>query len=122
MREPIVPLSELPPGSTAVFALEVDGARDQGFLVRLSSGELRAFVNRCRHANLPLDWADAKFLDGGGLIRCRAHGAGYRTEDGFCVEGPCLGASLRPIQVEVDAGLVVATAVAHPLPRVPGGR
>lgn len=122
MREPIVPLSELPPGETAVFALEVDGARDQGFVVRLPSGELRGYVNRCRHANLPLDWADARFLDEGGLLRCRAHGARFRAEDGFCVEGPCLGASLRPVRVEVEAGLVVATAVAMQAPRSPGGR
>ncbi len=55
MRVPVVSLDELPPGSTALFEVEVDGARDQAFVVRLSSGELRAYVNRCRHANLPLD-------------------------------------------------------------------
>jgi nitrite reductase/ring-hydroxylating ferredoxin subunit len=117
MRVPVVPLAELSCGATAVFALEVDGERDQGFVVRLPSGELRAYVNRCRHANLPLDWADGQFLDEGGLLACRAHGARFLPDDGLCVAGPCLGKKLRPIRVEVDAGVVIATAVANPVPR-----
>jgi nitrite reductase/ring-hydroxylating ferredoxin subunit len=117
MRVPIVPLESLAPGTTAVFSVEVDGSLDGAFLVRLASGELRAYVNRCRHANLPLDWADGRFLDAQGLLACRAHGARYRPEDGHCIEGPCLGRQLRPIQVSVDAGVVVATAVAEPARR-----
>jgi nitrite reductase/ring-hydroxylating ferredoxin subunit len=113
MRQPVVALDLLPPGTTAVFSIEVDGARDGAFAVRLPSGELRGYVNRCRHANLPLDWADGRFLDGEGLLACRAHGARFRPEDGVCVAGPCLGRQLRPIKLELDQGMVVATAVAQ---------
>ena len=114
MRVPVAPLATLPPGTTAVFAVEVDGLPDAAFAVRLPSGELRGYVNRCRHANLPLDWADGRFLDPRGLLLCRAHGALYDPADGRCVGGPCLGKSLRPVRLEVEGDLVVATAVASP--------
>jgi nitrite reductase/ring-hydroxylating ferredoxin subunit len=114
MRVPIVRLSELRPGTTAAFELEVDGDRDRAFVVRLADGELRAYVNRCRHARLPLDWGDDRFLDGSGRIACQAHGAIYAPEDGRCVGGPCMGLSLRPVKVELEGDLVVATAVAQP--------
>jgi nitrite reductase/ring-hydroxylating ferredoxin subunit len=117
MRVPIVRLSELGPGKTAGFELEVDGARDGAFVHRLPSGEFRAWVNRCRHANLPLDWGDGRFIDDDGLIACRAHGARYETDTGRCVGGPCMGKQLRPVKVELEGDLVVATAVAHPAAR-----
>jgi nitrite reductase/ring-hydroxylating ferredoxin subunit len=113
MRVPVVRLSDLRPGETAGFELEVDGERDRAFVVRLPSGDLKAYVNRCRHANLPLDWADDRFLDEAGKIRCRAHGARFEPHDGRCFEGPCWGRQLRPVQVELDGDLVVATQVAH---------
>ena len=113
MRVPIVRLSELRPGETRGFELEVDGLPDSGFVVRLGSGDLLAYVNRCRHANLPLDWGDDRFLDESGKLACRAHGARFEPEDGRCFEGPCWGKQLRPVKVELDGELVVATAVAH---------
>ncbi|MBI3725489.1 Rieske 2Fe-2S domain-containing protein [bacterium] len=113
MRVPIVRLSELGPGTTAPFRIDVDGQEEGAFVVRLSSGELRAYVNRCRHASLPLDWGDARFLDESGLLACRAHGARYAPEDGACVDGPCPGKKLRPVRVEVEGDLVVAREVAH---------
>jgi nitrite reductase/ring-hydroxylating ferredoxin subunit len=113
MRVPIVRLSELLPGQTRGFELEVDGEKDRAFVVRLDSGELRAYVNRCRHANLPLDWSDDRFLDESGKLACRAHGARFEPEDGRCFEGPCFGKQLRPVKVELEGDLVLATAVAH---------
>ena len=114
MRVPVVRLRELGPGETRGFELEVDGQKDRAFVVRLASGELRAYVNRCRHANLPLDWGDDRFVDAEGKLACRAHGARFEPESGRCFEGPCWGRQLRPVRVELDGDLVVATAVAHP--------
>lgn len=117
MRVPIVRLAALEAGRTVSFELEVDGERDRAILVRLPGGELRAYVNRCRHANLPLDWGDDRFLDETGALACRAHGARFAPEDGRCLSGPCLGRSLRPVRVELEGDLVVATAVARPVSR-----
>ena len=113
MRVPIVRLAELHPGQTRGFDLEVDGQRDKAFVMRLATGELRAYVNRCRHANLPLDWGDERFLDEEGKLACRAHGARFDPGDGRRFEGPCWGKQLRPVKVELDGELLVATAVAH---------
>lgn len=113
MRLPIARLSELRPGETVGFDLEVDGLRDRAFVVRLPSGDLRAYVNRCRHANLPLDWGDDRFLDEHGKLACRAHGARFEPDDGRCFEGPCWGKQLRPVKIEVEDDLIVATQVAH---------
>ncbi|MEE8263379.1 MAG: Rieske (2Fe-2S) protein, partial [Gammaproteobacteria bacterium] len=40
-------------------------------------------------------WVPDQFLDEtGNLLQCATHGALFRIEDGFCVAGPCTGASL----------------------------
>src|SRR3954468_15449396 len=117
MRVPIVRLAELPSGQTRGFEIQVDGQPERAFVVRLpgrdggagdgGAGDLRAYVNRCRHANLPLDWGDDRFLDEEGKIACRAHGARFEPEDGRCFAGPCWGKQLRPVKVELDGELVV---------------
>ncbi len=122
MRVRVARVSELRAGETRGFDLEVDGQKDRAFALRLASGELRAYVNRCRHANLPLDWGDERFLDESGKLACRAHGARFEPEDGRCFEGPCFGRQLRPVRVELDGDEIVATAVAHPAaPHAAGG-
>ena len=47
-------------------------------------------------------------------LLCATHGARFRIEDGFCVAGPCPGASLTPVPVAVEDGNVV---VAGPVGR-----
>jgi nitrite reductase/ring-hydroxylating ferredoxin subunit len=55
-------------------------------------------------------------LDGGTNIApaegdelvCVTHGARYRSEDGHCVSGPCLGQSLKKLPIEVGEGIVFA--------------
>jgi nitrite reductase/ring-hydroxylating ferredoxin subunit len=34
---------------------------------------------------------------------CAHHSALFRFEDGHCIEGPCAGANLDAMKVEVDA-------------------
>ena len=36
------------------------------------------------------------------FIVCATHGALFRIEDGTCVAGPCVGKSLKPIDVTCD--------------------
>jgi nitrite reductase/ring-hydroxylating ferredoxin subunit len=63
---------------------------------------LRAFHNRCKHLPLLLDAGCGRFLDARGNIRCATHGALYAPDDGVCFHGPCKGAVLDPLAVEVD--------------------
>lgn len=62
-----------------------------------------AYRNQCPHTGGPMDWVPGQFLtEDGGLIQCSLHGALFRIGDGFCVSGPCAGASLVPVQVEIQ--------------------
>ncbi len=78
------------------------------FLVRRGDGVF-GYVNRCPHAGHELNLMPNEFLTSDGeLILCRSHGARFRPDDGFCVLGPCPGASLERFAVAVVDGDVVA--------------
>jgi nitrite reductase/ring-hydroxylating ferredoxin subunit len=79
----------------------------RGFLVR-SGGVVRAYLNRCPHAGHPLDLIPGRFLTAdGSLILCSSHGALFEKATGFCVAGPCAGRALVPVDVQVQAGIVL---------------
>lgn len=70
-----------------------------------------AWANACLHQPLPLDVTStpdeiapgvraAPMDDDRVHLLCHSHGALYRTRDGYCVSGPCVGQSLVPIEVE----------------------
>ena len=66
------------------------------------------YVNICPHARTPLDWTPDQFLnrDMTNLL-CATHGAQFRIDDGFCVAGPCPGASLTRVPITITNGDVV---------------
>jgi nitrite reductase/ring-hydroxylating ferredoxin subunit len=79
---------------------------DEGILLALGGGEVRAFKNECRHLAVPLDDRDPGQLwdpDRRHLV-CTSHGARYRPGDGLCVDGPCKGSHLKPLPIEVRNG------------------
>ena len=97
----------LPEGGKGVrFALESEGGEEKGFAVR-HSGKVCAFVNRCPHLGTELDWQPGEFFEESGLyLVCSTHGAIFEPATGFCVAGPCRGASLEPLQVREQGGEV----------------
>ncbi len=91
----------------------LDGDAESLLLLR-DGQQVRAWLNICPHAGRRLDWAPGKFLrDGNGHLVCAAHGAAFELVNGECVSGPCRGASLRAVAVEVegDRMFVGASAV-----------
>lgn len=75
-------------------------------LVRDSDGELRAYLNECKHLPVPLDSGSGAFVSKDGLyLLCNTHGALYRFDDGYCVSGPCAGSSLTRLSLKVDDGV-----------------
>ncbi len=73
----------------------------KGFLVRVGE-EVHAYVNRCAHQSLPLNYLPDRFLThDGSMILCTAHGAIFEKSTGYCVSGPCAGRSLVRIAVRV---------------------
>ena len=78
------------------------------FAVRSAQG-IRAYVNRCAHLRLPLNYLPDQFLNyDSSLIQCYVHGALFAKENGYCLSGPCARASLAavPIRVVGDAVLL----------------
>jgi nitrite reductase/ring-hydroxylating ferredoxin subunit len=81
----------------------------KGFVVRLGN-EVFAYQNFCMHVGHPLNWQPDRFLtvDGKQII-CASHGAIYEIKNGVCVSGPCIGKSLRKVDVEIREGEIVVT-------------
>ena len=80
----------------------------EGFLVNYG-GRLFAYVNRCRHLSISLDWVDNRFFtEDNRYLICANHGAVYEPATGECVWGPCFGAFLRSVPLEVSDGKIIA--------------
>jgi len=63
-------------------------------------GRVHAYLNRCAHMPMELDWKPGRFFDGEGLLLvCSTHGAVYAPDNGACLGGPCTGPLVR---LEVD--------------------
>ena len=95
-------------GASRKFTLRCRGQSLEGFVFGFN-GELFAYLNRCRHIPLPMDWLDNQFfsVDGKHVV-CANHGALYEPTTGECVWGPCAGAWLKKVPLEVEAGTVRA--------------
>ena len=79
----------------------------RGFVVRVGDN-VRGYVNHCPHAGHPLNLRPHRFLTpDNALIVCSSHGALFEKQTGYCVTGPCVGRSLRPVPLTVEAGFVM---------------
>jgi nitrite reductase/ring-hydroxylating ferredoxin subunit len=90
-------------GEGVRFPVSIFGEAAVGFVVRFR-GTPYAYLNRCAHVPMELDWVQGQFFESGGeFLMCATHGAVYRPETGVCAGGPCRGGKLRSIGVrEVD--------------------
>lgn len=99
----ICPSQDLQEGGKGVrFAVMAGRERTTGFVVRYK-GVVRAYLNRCAHVAMELDWSEGEFFEStGAYLMCSTHGALYAPESGRCEGGPCRGKHLRPIPVFED--------------------
>ena len=96
-------LDELTPGGCREFRLGEGDWPLRGFVVRVADGA-RAYLNRCPHLSYPMNYLPDEFLTyDRRFIECGMHGARFEKDTGLCVAGPCLGRSLTPLPVRVDA-------------------
>lgn len=88
------------------FPVTAFGDDASGFVVR-HRGQVYAYLNRCAHVPIELDWNEGDFFESSGLyLMCATHGALYVPDSGQCAGGPCKGGRLRPIAVrEVDGNI-----------------
>jgi len=93
-------------GKVITFGYRQDGIRREGILLRTKAG-LRCYENLCQHLPVKLDSGTRQFLSREKkLILCQSHGALYEPETGLCTRGPCEGASLKMLPIEVRVGFV----------------
>ena len=88
------------------FEVADENDTSPAFVVRHSQG-LAAYINRCAHLALELDWDRGLFFDVDQLhLICATHGALYTADTGECVSGPCNGSGLEPLKVVEIEGVV----------------
>ena len=105
----LVPLcnsGELVDGGMAVpFDVVYAGQTCRAFAIRYQ-GKPHAFLNRCTHVAMEMDWQPNRFFDDTGRwLLCGTHGAAYEPDTGACAGGPCRGALVR-IPVSESDGVV----------------
>ena len=103
-------------GRAVSFDLVYGGQTCRAFVIRFE-GQVQAYLNRCSHVAMEMDWqVDRFFDDSGRWLLCASHGAAYRPDTGACAGGPCKGGLIR-ISVSEVQGVVFwhPTYIARPL-------
>jgi nitrite reductase/ring-hydroxylating ferredoxin subunit len=91
------------------FEVEYFGQPAPAFAVRYA-GQVQAYLNRCAHVPMELDWQEGVFFDSAGRdLLCSTHGATYDAQSGRCLGGPCNRAPLLKLRVEERHGNVYFT-------------
>jgi len=92
-------IHQLPDGKSAGFSITIDKHTLELFVVNFR-GCFYAYENHCPHTGVNLNWQTDQFLDiTEQRIQCSTHGALFRINDGLCEWGPCVGQSLRAMNV-----------------------
>jgi len=77
-----------------------------GFVVR-QGDKVFAYQNFCVHVGHQLNWMPDDFLSKDRkAIMCASHGAQYEIDTGLCFRGPCIGKSLRKVELQVRDGVI----------------
>ncbi len=91
------------------FLVRRHGIDEPAFAVRFR-GRVSAYLNRCAHVPVELDWQPGEFFDDSGVyLICATHGALYSPADGRCLGGRCNGRGLASLAVEERDGAVYFT-------------
>lgn len=99
------------------FIMPIAGIEQECFIVNLD-GEFHAYVNRCRHVPIAMDWVENQFFSADGrYLTCQTHNACYEPATGECVAGPqaACGKSLFRIPLEIENGVIRARPPRAPI-------
>ena len=101
--QPLCNSRDLLDGGLAVpFDIIYAGQTCRAFAIRFQ-GKAQAYLNRCTHVAMELDWqANRVFDDSGQWLLCASHGAVYRPDTGQCTGGPCRGGLVKITLSEQD--------------------
>ena len=88
------------------FRVALNGRSASAFLVRYL-GQVRAYLNECRHVPVELDLKPGDFYDlSKSYLVCAMHGAYYSPANGLCLGGPCRGQSLHKLAIVEENGAI----------------
>jgi len=94
-------VGELEHGKSKKFTLR-RGQRDLEALLVNYEGNYFAYVNRCPHTGITLDWVNNQFFSSDNrYLMCATHGAVFEPPTGECVWGPCFGLALQRVPIEI---------------------
>lgn len=95
--------SELLEGGDVVpFDVHYAGQTCRGFAIRFE-GQPYAYLNRCTHVAMELDFQPNRiFDDTGQWLLCATHGAAYQPATGECAGGPCKGGLIKIDMQEIN--------------------
>ncbi len=103
---PLCNSRDLADGGLAVpFDVIYAGQTCRAFAVRYR-GAVHAYLNRCTHVAMELDWQPNRVFDESGQwLLCASHGAAYQPDTGLCAGGPCHGGLVK-IELSEKDGVV----------------
>ena len=98
--------TDLEEGGLAVaFDVVYGGQTLRAFAIRFE-GQVHAYLNRCTHVAMELDYQEGRFFDDSGRwLLCASHGAVYAPDTGKCAGGPCRGGLVK-VALSEQAGVV----------------
>ena len=100
---PLCASADLVEGGLAVaFDVVYAGQTCRAFAIRFE-GQPHAYLNRCTHVAMEMDYQPNRFFDDSGRwLMCATHGATYAPDTGTCVGGPCRGGLVKIALTESD--------------------
>jgi len=92
-------------GPAVPFEVSYFSQNCAAFAVRYC-GQVYAYLNRCSHVPMEMDYQPNQFFDlTGHWLMCATHGAMYAPQTGQCRMGPCRGGLVK-IEVSETDGAV----------------
>jgi nitrite reductase/ring-hydroxylating ferredoxin subunit len=107
-RKLVASVGEIEHGQSKKFTLR-RGQRDLEALIVNYEGNHFAYMNRCPHTGITLDWVNNQFFSSDNrYLMCATHGAVFEPPSGECVWGPCFGLSLQSVPLVIEGEEIYA--------------
>lgn len=89
-------------GEAVPFDVIYGGRACRAFAIRYQD-QAHAYLNRCSHVPMEMDYQPNRFFDSTGhWLMCATHGALYQPQTGACRGGPCRGGLIKIAVKELD--------------------
>jgi nitrite reductase/ring-hydroxylating ferredoxin subunit len=105
MARQLCSIGEISEQGTEVWITE--GVARRYLMLFRRGATVLGYHNVCPHQGRSLNFAPDRFhFTPEGWLMCAHHGACFDLDSGRCVDGPCEGAGLRPLKLEIRDGEV----------------